>query len=704
MKAVLNQRLFWLGLLMRLGLAPFFGSHYLTDLFIPFIDHAILNPGTNPWDALPEAHFPYGAFLFLVLWLPKVALFQLFGKIVLGAGALGLFISKLPLLGVELLLIRAMIGTGLNVRRVLNYYWLSPIALFVSYVHGQLDIVMVTCVYLSFTWLKTRQIGLSSLAMACALGSKFSAALMIPVGLAYIWHREFAPKSWRDASLWLVLSLSLALIFFTPVLMAEKLGYATFGSPEAMRLLAARITLGQNSDLYIGPALVVGALFWLCLGSRMTGEGLLLAGGFLFGILLLTTQAMPGWYIWALPMLALLYIRYPTTPTLPWHAFNAIYIGYFTGLLGALMERTGSQTPWEQIFFTLLQTNLALLIGMVWYVALRLEARPESLVKPLVIGIAGDSGVGKDRLSKTLVDCFSARDTAIMHGDDYHKWERGDFRYQEVTHLNPGANHLKIMGTHTKSLIYGKMVMVRHYDHDSGRFAAPHELTSKKTLIVQGLHALYLRGMRRNLDLRVFLAPDESLQVAWKIRRDVKERGADLKTVLRSIEKRKADAVTHIAPQRHYADWIIEAIPKAGPSVEQMVGGMLPAFYVRHIVWNDVDLEPLAVALQKIPGVTVKVESLSQDLNRTVLTIDGDFSKQHICTIAESLFPDLRYITRSSRPPLWHPGYDGIAQVLALTLLQERLEQRHEDISHDVYQTPSQSHRGPQHFETSVGS
>lgn len=703
MRTLAQHPLFWLGLLIRLVLAPFFASHYMSELFIPFIDQAIVAPWANPWDGLSKAHFPYGAFLFLILWLPKFALYQIFGQPILGTGALSLLVTKLPLLCVECVLLRTMVTSGLNVRRTLIYFWMCPIVIYITYVHGQMDVVMVTCVYLCFTWLQSRRLLLSAFAMACALGSKFSAAFMIPLGIAYIWHREFSPKSWRDVAIWLIISVAVAALFFAPLMAAESLGYATFGSPEAMRLLAARITLGQNSDLYIGPALLIGALFWLCLGSRMTSEGLFLAGGFVFGILLLTTQAMPGWYMWALPMLALLHVRYPATPVLPWHLFNLLYLANFTGILDILVGNH-SQIPWGQILFTLLQTVLALILVMVWFVALRLEARPQSLVKPLVIGIAGDSGVGKDRLSRTLMDCFSQRHTAIMHGDDYHKWERGDIRYKDVTHLSPKANHLRTMGTHAKSLIQGRTISVRHYDHHSGHFSDPQEYRSKRTLIIQGLHALYLRGMRRNLDLRIFLAPHESLQIAWKVERDVKQRGSDPKSVLRTIEKRRSDALAHIAPQRTFADWIIEALPKTTLTAEQIIKGNSTSFYVRHIVWNDIDLEPITLALQEIPGIFVKLETLPDDLDRTVLLVDGELTKAHIESLAAQLFPSLRYITRSSTPPQWHSGFDGLAQLLALILLQDRLDQRHEAIDDDFYQTPRQSDQGRLHFKSDVGS
>ncbi len=650
-----------------------------------------------------KANFPYGAFLFCVLWIPKFFLYKIFGTSVLGSGPLGVALTKMPLLGIELVLLKIMTDMGTSFRQVAIYFWLSPIAIYVTYIHGQLDIVMVTAVFLSFSLLRDRRILASAVAMACALGSKFSAALMIPLALGYIWHREFAPRAWQYTLTWLGVCLAISGLFFAPLINANSIGYATVGSPEALRLLAARIDLGANAYLYLGPAIVAGVLFWLCIGSRMSGEGLIMAGGFVFAALLVTTHTMPGWYLWALPMLAILYIKYPSTPALPWHVFNGLYLLVFALLPMGFFTGFETQVPWAQIFFTLLQTNVTLILGMVWYVALRHEIQTLQLLKPVVIGIAGDSGVGKDHLSRILVDSFSARHTAVIAGDDYHKWERGDIHYQRVTHLHPDANHLKNMDTDAQSLIKGRIVRIRHYDHSSGRFTSPHELKSERTLILQGLHTLYLRGMRRTFDLRVFLAPHETLQMAWKIHRDVNERGADFKKVLKSIEDRKLDAQTHIGPQRYFADWIIEAQPIEPVSLDDVIRGILPQFYVRHIIWNDIEIEPLRAALETIGKVSATIEAMPDDLDRTALIVDGDLTAPAVSSIAKMLFPNLKYLTRSSIGPVWRSGYDGLAQLLVFTLLKERLQRRHEASDDDFYQTPRESDPRAQHYDAVVG-
>ena len=64
--------------------------------------------------------------------------------------------------------------------------------------------------------------------------------------------------------------------------------------------------------------------------------------------------------------------------------------------------------------------------------------------KPLAIGIAGDSGAGKDTLVNSLVDLFGAHSVVSLSGDNYHLWDRNKKMWKLITHLNPKANNLNL--------------------------------------------------------------------------------------------------------------------------------------------------------------------------------------------------------------------------------------------------------------------
>jgi uridine kinase len=168
-----------------------------------------------------------------------------------------------------------------------------------------------------------------------------------------------------------------------------------------------------------------------------------------------------------------------------------------------------------------------------------------------VIGICGDSGSGKSTLSNILLKTLN--DGIILDCDRYHKWERGNENWKNITHLNPEANHIELMKSHIASLKQGKSVLAADYCHDTGTFTTPQTIGPAKHTIVTGLHSLY----SSDYDLSIFMDIEPSLRKHWKVNRDVKERGYSLQQVLDSIKKREGDYLRYVLPQRDKADLIV---------------------------------------------------------------------------------------------------------------------------------------------------
>ena len=86
--------------------------------------------------------------------------------------------------------------------------------------------------------------------------------------------------------------------------------------------------------------------------------------------------------------------------------------------------------------------------------------------KPFVIGIAGDSGSGKDTLNDAITDLFGTNAVASLSGDDYHLWDRNKPSWQAMTHLNPMANDLERYANDLVSLIDGNDVFLQKVKPD----------------------------------------------------------------------------------------------------------------------------------------------------------------------------------------------------------------------------------------------
>lgn len=174
----------------------------------------------------------------------------------------------------------------------------------------------------------------------------------------------------------------------------------------------------------------------------------------------------------------------------------------------------------------------------------------------MIIGISGDSGAGKS----SLVDFFSniyKDNLLVIEGDSYHKWERNDPHWKEMTPLNPEANNLDKAVQDLKDLRDGKSIIIRNYNHSNGRFDESKTLNPKENVLLVGLHSLYSKNIRDLEDIKIFLNTDENLRLFWKLKRDVSQRGYSENQVLDSIQRRFVDSEKYIKPQINFADIII---------------------------------------------------------------------------------------------------------------------------------------------------
>jgi uridine kinase len=569
-----------------------------------------------------------------------------------------LALMKSPLLLFDLWTLRLLLG-ALPARRsaILALYWLNPVAFYISYVHGQLDVVVTALVLQSLLLLADRRVAASGLVMAAAALCKFHVLLVVPLVLAWIWRSEFRDRALALGGLWAVAFAGPTALGFLPHALAGAAGYATLGSPEAGRLFSARLAYGDGAAVYVGLLLVLGVVGRLVLSSWISRDGLLIGAGALFLSLLVATDPMPGWAYWPLPFVVYFHAAYPAAPRVVPVGVAAAYLAHFVLLPEGV--QVGPGVPLADLSLTALQASLLASLLSLFAFALVHEATLLRRTRPLLIGIAGDSGSGKTTLAGGLVDLFGADSAAVIAGDDYHRWERGHHKWEEMTHLDPGANDLPAFARHLRELARGLSVSQAHYDHDTGRFTDPREVRPRSTLIVEGLHALYYRAVRGSLDLAVFMGTEPELRRAWKEARDVAERGHARGTSDDVARRRESDAEQHVAPQRDLADWVIAYFPVEG------------GFGVRHRVWNDAGVARLVAALTAAPGLSVRVDR-GAGLDWLGVEVVGALSAAEVEAIAAELFPDLRRVILGASPPRWRDGLAGVNQLMAVTLLIER--------------------------------
>lgn len=664
---IFKSKPFLVGFVLRLCLLFIGGGFVFEKYFIPFLDYFAQHPFENTWSMFPPEYFPYGLFPLLALGIPKVITYSLFGGTALGTTALNFAVIKTVLLIFDTTLYWILTRLSFfNARRLTYLYWLNPIIVYISYGLGHFDVISICLIVASLFLIGKKHIRLAGLVAGCALSSKFQVALILPFIAAYLWNTNYRKLAIKNLLCFFVPLTVIGLLGFMPVMSAHHLSYSVITSPEAQRLFAAKFAMGQNIDFLFGFALVLLALGRLIFSTRISYNGLIYGSGLLLGSLVVATHAQPGWYFWALPFLSLFFANFVTAPILVFIGTTVAYLLHFL-----LVEPFAPE--FQSVSFTGLQLGLMIQLFMLYWLCLKHETQIKNRVRPLMLGLSGDSGAGKNHLCQIIQSLLDPENCIIVEGDNYHKWERGDKNWEVVTHLNPNANNLLKMQDHAKQIARGQPILHHHYDHSTGRFVSQAPTNPSKTIIFQGLHSLYLKSLRDTLDLRIFLDPNLKVRTFWKIQRDVFERGYSLQKVLDSMAKREADSQIHIQPQRRKSDWVIELTTDEEIEPAQMKKGDQPNLYLKYTLYND---EPIAEILEELQnlGLSTAIEFLSSDLDKVQVTIKGMIGAEQVASIAYRLFPNMRHLTRSSVPPLFLEGFDGIHQLFLLALLSKRLE------------------------------
>lgn len=174
-----------------------------------------------------------------------------------------------------------------------------------------------------------------------------------------------------------------------------------------------------------------------------------------------------------------------------------------------------------------------------------------------IIGVAGDSGSGKTTFTRAIRAIFGKDLISTITTDDYHRYDREERKKLGVTPLVPEANRFDLLEEHVADLKAGRPIQKPVYNHDNGRFDPPVPFKPTKVLIIEGLHPFVTEKLRDLIDFKLYVDPDPEVKRAWKIKRDVEQRGYSPDVVIEEMEARKPDYERYVEPQRKFADAII---------------------------------------------------------------------------------------------------------------------------------------------------
>jgi phosphoribulokinase len=200
-----------------------------------------------------------------------------------------------------------------------------------------------------------------------------------------------------------------------------------------------------------------------------------------------------------------------------------------------------------------------------------MSSKPDRVV---VIGVAGDSGCGKSTFLRRLADLFGEEFMTVICLDDYHSLDRKQRKETGITALDPRANNFDLMYEQVKALKHGQAIDKPIYNHETGELDPPERVEPNHVLVIEGLHPLHDERVRDLIDFSVYLDISDEVKIAWKIQRDMAERGHSYDDVLASINARRPDFDAYIDPQKQHADVVIQILPTQLVK-EEKVGNIL---------------------------------------------------------------------------------------------------------------------------------
>merc|ERR1719159_2354402 len=201
----------------------------------------------------------------------------------------------------------------------------------------------------------------------------------------------------------------------------------------------------------------------------------------------------------------------------------------------------------------------------------------------VLIGVAADSGCGKSTFMRRLVNVFGgdtvgplgggfgnggwetntlvSDQTTVLCLDDYHLNDRNGRKVSGLTALNTKEQKFDLMYEQLAALKAGKEVKKPIYNHVNGTLDKPETIKPTPIVIIEGLHPFVDPRVRELLDFSIYLDISDDVKFAWKIQRDMEERGWTLDEVKSQIEARKPDFDAYVAPQRANSDLVIQVLP-----------------------------------------------------------------------------------------------------------------------------------------------
>lgn len=180
----------------------------------------------------------------------------------------------------------------------------------------------------------------------------------------------------------------------------------------------------------------------------------------------------------------------------------------------------------------------------------------------LLIGIAGGSGSGKSYIAEALYKELDGKDVVIIQQDSY---------YRDLSHLHPDeraavnfdhpdAVDADLLVRQITYLLMGKAIEMPIYDFTHHmRMEKTRHVTPAKVIILEGILIFAFPELREMMDIKVFVDTDSDVRFIRRLRRDIKERGRLMESIIHQWETTvRPMHWSFVEPSKQCADVVIQ--------------------------------------------------------------------------------------------------------------------------------------------------
>lgn len=663
----------------KVVLGGLFSSDFQIEMFAPFT-RTFLN-GINPYiyfyeNNLPQS-FPY---------LPLMLLIESIGAFMSVFWGTVLFLQnllfKLPLFFFDYLLFCTLRKMGIRFKYAFILYYCSPIILYSTFMHGQLDVIPTALLVVAMSyltdWRKNHNLLIYSVFLGLSLSTKFHIIACVPILFLYLVRKRDYYTALKYLSVTAIIPLIFCISFW-----GEGFLSTVFFNKEQNVLLQVGIDYGRLRLLL--PILAVMLIYLNAFELEYFNRDLLFSlTGVLYAIFLICVPSAPAWFTWIVPFIVLYFgfaVKGKYKVLFMYTGFTIVYLIYFMFLyktehtdlyfLGQSLQwmKNGDTQPLINVGFTVMVAFLGAVVNEIFRFGIASNNLYQRGDTPFIIGIAGDSSTGKSKMLDKLRDLVNKeQDILFIEGDGDHRWERGNENWKTMTALDPKANYLYKQANDIRALRNRNHVQRRDYDHDLGVFTQESKVNPKKYIVISGLHVLFLPQLRKELDLKIYMKADANLRKWWKIKRDVGDRHYDAKTVIREIERRLADTRKYIEPQEQFADMIITFYDATLDDYTDITHKEEISVKVRTSI--EVDFEGIVRTLKNY-GLNI-IHSICDDFTMQELDIHGGWNSviDYDKVAAQNI---VQYVDYFSYKPKWQGGIEAIIQLILLVMISVKM-------------------------------